>query len=277
MYYFYQNFDSLVLLGHENVAVKQENLQPLTQLKYPLNYRQQVSSPYQSQGLYSGAVNISSEGMITMQADAYGKMILPSGDTISPVLRVKTEQTILDTSKESVSEVENDKGRKLLTYKWYTKGYRYPIFETVECINQNDNTQMFTTAFYFPMQDHLYLDTDPDNLALLDKLWEYTEEDFDNFPDVNLFKDNAENPLNARIYPNPVSDILHVEYTLENDSPVNIMMATIDGKLVKNVYKKKQQAGDQHEEINCSQLLSGAYILKIVADKKVIDGKILKK
>ena len=102
MYYFYQNVDSLVLLGHENVAVKQENMQPLINLKFPLNYGQKISSPYQSQGIYSGAVNITSEGKIMMHADAFGKMILPSGDTINPVLRVKSEQTILDTSKDLV-------------------------------------------------------------------------------------------------------------------------------------------------------------------------------
>lgn len=276
MYYFYQTFDSLVLLGHENVAVKQENLQPLMNLRFPLNYGEQVSSPYQSKGLYSGAVNIQSEGNITMHADAFGKMILPSGDTISPVLRVKTEQTILDTSEGLISEIENDKGRLLKTYRWYTKGYRYPIFETVECINLNDDSQLFTTAFYFPLQDHLYLDTDPDNLALLDELWDYTEEDQENFTDVDLFNEEQEG-LQPRIYPNPVSDILHVEYRLEKDCPVNIIMATIDGKVVKNIYQQQQQAGDQHEEIDCSQLMTGVYLLKIVAGDQTVNGKILKK
>ena len=277
MYYFYQDFDSLVLLGHENTAVRQQNLQPLIHLKFPLNYGQRVSSPYHSQGLYSGVVNISSEGQVTMSADAFGKMVLPSGDTINPVLRVKVEQTILDTSKDLVSEIENDRGRKLLIYKWYTKGYRYPIFETVECINLNDDSQMFATAFFYPPQEHLYLDTDPDNLALLDELWGYTEEDFHNFPDVNLFKDDKNNPINATIYPNPVSDILHVEYTLTADSPVNILLATIDGKVVKSIFRKQQAAGERHEEIDCSMLMQGAYLLKIVAGEKVICGKILKK
>ena len=32
--------------------------------------------------------------MAVIKADAYGKIILPEGDTISPVLRVKTTQTI---------------------------------------------------------------------------------------------------------------------------------------------------------------------------------------
>ena len=68
-----------------------------------------------------------------------------------------------------------------------------------------------------------------------------------------------------------------MEYTLEKDTPVNIIMATIDGKVVKSVLKKQQQAGAQHEEIDCSQLMYGTYLLKIKAGDQVINGKILKK
>ena len=277
MYYFYQTIDSLSLIGYENVAVKQENLLPIINLKFPLNYGGlQASSSYKTRGLYSGTVAIQSEGKITMFADAFGKIVLPSRDTINPVVRVKTQQTILDTSEGLISSIENDKGRLLESYRWYSKGYRYPIFETVECINLNTDSTLFSTAFYFPPQDHLYLDTDPDNLALLDKLWECTTKDYDSFKKVDLFE-NKDNRNNYKIYPNPVQYILNIEYTLEQDSPVNIIMATIDGKVVKNIFKKQQQAGAQYEQVDCSTLMKGAYLLKVVAGNVVINEKILKK
>lgn len=272
-YYFYQTSDSLVLLGHENVAIKQENTIPISQLVFPLNYGQEVTSKYQTKGMYSKVTPVSSKGKIHMTADAFGKMVLPSGDTINPVLRVKTDQTIFDTSKEQTSKSESNQGRLLRSYKWYSKGYRYPIFETVESIDLNTDSTLFTTAFFFPPQDHLYLDTDPENLALLDELWKYTEEDYDNLSEL----EEEQEGLQPRIYPNPVSDILHVEYKLEKDCPVNIIMATIDGKVVKNIYQQQQQAGDQHEEIDCSQLMPGMYLLKIVAGDQMVNGKILKK
>lgn len=277
MYYFYQNLDSLLLIGHENVAVKQENLQPIINLKFPLNYGGiPSSSSYKARGLYSGTVAIQSEGNVIMFADAFGKMILPSGDTINPVVRVKTEQTILDISKDLLSDIENDKGRLLNSYRWYSKGYRYPIFETVECINLNTDSTLFSTAFYFPPQEHLYLDTDPVNLELLEKLWGFTDEGCDNSNSVDLI-DSHDYKRNYKIYPNPVKDILNIEYLQEKDSPVNIIMATIDGKVVKNIFKKRQQAGDQFEQVDCSKLLTGVYLLKVVSGDVVINERIFKK
>lgn len=273
MYYFYQTSDSLVLLGHENVAVKQENLQPIMNLKFPLNYGGIPSqSKYQTQGFYSGSTEIQSEGNITLFADAFGKMILPSGDTINPVLRVKTEQQVIDTSKDVVSA---DKGHLLRTYRWYSKGYRYPIFETVEFIDQKSDSTLFETAFYFPIQDHYYLDTDPENVALLDKLWDYTNDDYDAFKKIDLLNED-DKKLNYSVYPNPVSDILSIEYTLEQDSPVNIILATIDGRVVRNIFRK-QQKGAQLEQIACSNFVTGVYLLKVVAGELVINERIIKK
>ena len=110
---------------------------------------------------------------MTTTADAYGKMILPSGDTLSPVLRVKTIQTIFDIPQDgsSVTFETDNAGKQLETCRWYSKGYRYPVFETIRNINLKDSTEIFKTAFFFPPQDHLYLDTDPENQALLDELW----------------------------------------------------------------------------------------------------------
>lgn len=275
MYYFYQTLDSLLLIGHENVLIKQENIFPVISLPFPLNFGQEVSSNYLTRGLYSNTINVSSEGNIKITADDFGKLILPSGDTINPVLRVKTEQTIFDTTKDIITEDENDQGRILRSYKWYSKGYRYPIFETVESINITDTVTLFSTAFVYPPQEHLYLDTDPENLALLDELWEYAE--YDNpFTDVGLFKDSKDKK-NYSFYPNPVIDMLYVKYTFEKDSPVTISMSTMDGRVVKNTVKKQLQAGEQHEQIDCSMLVAGAYLLKIVAGEVVINEVIIKK
>jgi hypothetical protein len=94
MYYYHLSGDSLSQMGHENPAVKLAYTSPMVLMLYPLNYGQSVSSAYKSKGLYSGTVDIRTQGTMTTIADAYGKLILPSGDTLSPVLRVKTEQTI---------------------------------------------------------------------------------------------------------------------------------------------------------------------------------------
>lgn len=273
MYYYYQTKDSLILLGHENSLNKHENTQPITQMIHPLNYGQKTISEYKSQGLYSGVSPVSSEGEIRIEADAFGIMILPSGDSINPVLRVKTEQTIYDTSGYDNPVVEIDKGRMMRSYKWYAKGYRYPIFETIESIALNNNEKLFTTAFFYPPQEHLYLDTDPENLALLEEYWRFTEK---YASEEGNLTDSDSKQRNYTFYPNPVVDILTIEYELEQSSPVNIILATVVGKVVRNI-NKEQQLGKQMEYIDCSNLSQGIYLLKLVAGDLVINEKIMKK
>ncbi|MBB4037888.1 hypothetical protein GGR21_003809 [Dysgonomonas hofstadii] len=67
---------------------------------------------------------IQPEGVIDTFTDTYGKIILPSGDTLSLVLHVKTKQTILDIpNKYSYNTDSTNNKRKLLeTWRWYSKG-----------------------------------------------------------------------------------------------------------------------------------------------------------
>jgi len=126
MYYYRQTDDSLLQTGHENPSVVLNYTSPLAILRFPLNYGQSISSAYQSKGLYSGTMDIKTEGTVTTTADAYGKMLLPSGDTLDLVLRVKTLQTIFDVPKDGSNTAETgNAGKQLEIYRWYSKGYRY--------------------------------------------------------------------------------------------------------------------------------------------------------
>lgn len=114
-------------------------------------------------------MDIHTQGTVITTADAYGKMILPSGDTISPVLRVKMIQTI---SAKDAADTTPHTDKQLETFRWYSKGYRYPIVEVIRSTATADTIAVFSTAFYYPPQEQLYLDADPVNQTLLDELWE---------------------------------------------------------------------------------------------------------
>jgi len=96
MYYYRLTNDSLLQTGHENPSIKLEYTTPMALMQFPLNYGQSITSDYKSKGLYSGTIDIQTKGTMTTTADAYRKVILPSGDTLSTALRIKTEQVILD-------------------------------------------------------------------------------------------------------------------------------------------------------------------------------------
>ncbi|GAB6121396.1 T9SS type A sorting domain-containing protein [Dysgonomonas termitidis] len=276
MYYYRLINDSLLQQGHENPSVKLAYTSPMVLMRFPLNYGQAVSSAYKSEGLYSGTVNIRTQGTMITKADAYGKMILPSGDTLSPVLRVKTIQTIFDIPDEDsyTTEENTNIGKQLETCRWYSKGYRYPVFETIRNINLADSTEIFSTAFFFPPQDHLYLDTDPENQALLDELWKGTESDIVN-KEVKVV--TLEDIMVCKLYPNPVESMLNVEYELKEDARVSFELYSIEGLPVKKITAKSKTAGNYYENIDCSGLHPKNYVLRITANRVFVNEVVIKK
>jgi len=281
MYYYHLSGDSLLQTGHENPSVKLEYTTPMVLVQYPLIYGQSVISEYTSQGLYSGTIDIQTEGTMTTTADAYGKVILPSGDTLSPVLRVKTEQLILDIPNKYSYKIDSidNRGKLLETCRWYSKGYRYPVFETVRNINIADRTTIFSTAFYYPPQDHLYLDTDPENQALLDELWKNAEnKNNDTSTDNQQGKTvTLEDIMTCKIYPNPVESILNLEYDLKEDARVSFELYSIEGMPVKKISAKSKTSGVYNESIDCSNLNTKNYVLRIIANERFVNEIIIKK
>ena len=269
MYYYRMKDDVLYLLGHENPSVKLRYTQPVAMMAFPANYGQAVaSSGYSSQGMYSGTEAISTKGSVNMQADAFGKLILPTADTINPVLRIKHTRTIEDA--DNITTLE--------TYSWYTKGYRYPLFEIVRSINAEDSTELFSTAFYYPPQEHFYLDSDPENLALLEEMWNLDEQDkANNAPQGKESNTDPEIIISHKVYPNPVSTELTIEYTLKDRSDVHIQLASTNGNIIRTIRKPSLQEGTHTETINCSALMWGSYHIKIMAGTQIISQTIIKK
>ena len=274
MYYLQVQNNSLSVLGHENATTSLKYTPSLLSMTYPTNYNELHQKQYQSKGLYSCRIPFESQGEIKQIADAYGIMILPSGDTLKNVMRVKTVQTIEETIFDVNNNVNTILNMNVENYKWFSKGYRYPIFETIKTIPQDSSANEFFTAFFFPPQEHLYLDTDPDNLAVLDSLWNIDH----NIPDVT---DPTEEQPNANLsynfYPNPVESILTVEYYLEKPSSVTISLYNLDGRLIKTVVKPISSSGIYTEQIDCSSLAKGTYIISIGTGYKVYSDKVVKK
>ncbi|PXV59337.1 putative secreted protein (Por secretion system target) [Dysgonomonas alginatilytica] len=276
MYYYQLKGNQLLLLGHENSTNLLHYTEPVVATTYPTNYKQINTGNYQSEGIYSGRIPFDTKGIITTQADAYGAIILPTGDTLSNVLRIKTIQTISEIIR-SINPAMNDSLEMVVeTYKWYSKGYRYPIFETILATNTTDTTniQKYQTAFFFPPQEHLYLDDDKENLAVLDSLWNIEH----NKEIDNPITNPETNPkLSYNFYPNPVESQLTVEYYQENPAAVTMTIYSMEGKLVKNQLIGKQDRGLHSEYIDCTNLSKGTYILRIQTNEKITSDKFIKK
>ena len=275
MYYLQVKNNSLYVLGHENATTSLKYTPSLLSMAYPTNYNELHQKQYRSKGLYSCRIPFESQGEIKQIADAYGIMILPSGDTLKNVMRIKTVQTIKETIFDVNNNVNTILNMNIENYKWFSKGYRYPIFETIKTIPQDSTTNEFSTAFFFPPQEHLYLDTDPDNLAVLDSLWNIDHK----IPDVTDPTQEQPNAnLSYNFYPNPVESILTVEYYLEKSSSVMISLYNLEGRLTKTIAKPILSSGVYSEQIDCSFLAKGTYVLSIgTSGSKVYSAKLIKK
>lgn len=80
-----------------------------------------------------------------------------------------------------------------------------------------------------------------------------------------------------RVYPNPVTDVLNIEYSLDKDAAISVQLYSLMGSLIKSTGKQKVSAGTHVQYLNCADLSPGTYILKVVAGEKVLSEKVIKK
>ncbi|MDR3056738.1 MAG: T9SS C-terminal target domain-containing protein [Prevotella sp.] len=290
-HYVLQN-DSLLLWGFDNQTTQLHNIQPELLLKFPVNYRDTVQSYYYAHGKYGNRLELDAMGTIETGADAYGMMILPNKDTLKPVLRTHTIKYIVEDIRpindsyyeklESPLVISPDSIDQRLasdsvifvveTFRWYEKGYRYPIFETVRSWEQyrtNDDYEFLNTAFFYPPQEHYYLDNDEENLAIL--------ENEANENENNEIVDPWEG-LTYNIYPNPVkTSPLEVELYLPKPATIQAQLRSTMGTVAVDVNKGYHPAGIYHFQLDAFNLPVGNYILNIWLDEKLISEIIMKR
>ena len=268
MYYYYQTDNRLWVFGHENPLTLLRYFQPLIAGIYPMHYKDSCRYDYQSEGLYSSSVNFSTHGEAQLQADAYGMMILPSGDTLRNVLRTHTVQTICQVFHTG-DTIPVQHRSSIATCKWYSKGYRYPIFETIQTTIPTDSVETvhFETAFFFPPQDHYYLEEDEENLAIVEN-----ENNGGNGGEVDPWEG-----LTYNFYPNPVVTNLEIEIYMPRAGQVRMQLMNRMGLMVWT-----EDFGTWPEGIHTASVYAGAfpvgeYVLNMWFDDYLIGEKIIKR
>lgn len=278
--YYYRLRDSnLMLLGFENPVTLMHYKTPLLVMDYPFNYGNQTNGAFETDGLYSQESPLGTRGGITVKGDARGRMILPSGDTLTHVVRIKTVQSFLEIN--SFSEVsQQPMNMTMESYRWYAPGYRYPIFETVHTLNGNktDNPEFFKTAFFYPPEEHQYLEDDAVNQETLDKQSERMigpdPATSGNSPGDWTLKGSF---WSCHFYPNPVESQLNIVYLLEEGLPVTISLYDMAGQLLKTVSYKDRTAGYYQDTLDCANLSTGNYVCKLAFGAESESHIIIKK
>lgn len=143
MYYFRLENNLLLATGHENPTVQLDYNPRMVSEMYPTVYNSNYKHDFKLTTLYSGKIPGEDHGYTEMLADGYGKIILPSGE-YENVLRIKYTRAYLG----------GESPYNYYIYKWFVKGYRYPVLEVHNIAYQN--SQPFKCSFYLAPERHMY-------------------------------------------------------------------------------------------------------------------------
>ncbi len=82
--------------------------------------------------------------------------------------------------------------------------------------------------------------------------------------------------VNVSLLPNPVNDVLQVNYLLQTNSAVTISVIDISGRKVMNGIIENQYRGKQQMGINVSELANGVYIINISTSQGMYNSRFVK-
>ena len=100
-YYYHLSGDSLLQTGYENPTTISIDEQPELLMKFPVHYGDSTFSYFNANGRYCERLHISAMGTVRTYADAYGMMVLPNGDTMKNVLRIRSLKIIAEAIQAS--------------------------------------------------------------------------------------------------------------------------------------------------------------------------------
>ncbi|MES2690893.1 MAG: choice-of-anchor V domain-containing protein [Bacteroidota bacterium] len=81
------------------------------------------------------------------------------------------------------------------------------------------------------------------------------------------------NEKSFAVYPNPVVDVLNIDFDLKESSDVNISLVDVNGKLIKEFASGKMNSGKQHFTFT-NNLSQGLYFVKVQAGEQSFSKRI---
>jgi hypothetical protein len=247
--YYYHIRDNIhYLTGYENPTSRMHYTEPLPVMVYPVTPGWKAGHNYSAECIYSSTVTMSLHGTYRIEADAAGKMVLPSGDILQDVVRVRSEQTILSDPVESMDSISVD--TRIEKCQWYAPDSPYPVYETVKTVHRKDKTEdTFTAAFYFSPEDQ-----------------------------EGATREDIRKDLPYTVSPNPVQDILNLEFFL----PVSVRNIRLEirdtlGQPVMAEDKGSYPAGNCRLRLSVGSLPNRNYVLNVQLDDYRINEVIMKR
>lgn len=255
-YSYDQRNDTLFMLAYRNRSVKMSFEKPELQMIFPFSYEDSVCSEFEGHGLYFQEMRLTAQGRTFIEADGFGVLITPVGDTLRNVLRVKRLRDYEDIGVDGAR-------MSLENHLWYAPGYRYPVFETVKSttIKNGKSEDDYTTAFYFPLEGMEALENDMGNKEIRETQ-----------------KQDRGVIISCQVTPNPVESISSIVFELSEEALVSLRLCDTMGNLVNYLTTNERFSAGKHQKtIEMAGLRNGNYVMHIRANNYVTSKLIVKK
>lgn len=190
---------------------------PFIKMRYPFGYENNFSGSFSGLYEYAKVPTGTISGTYTVEADAFGTLILPGGKQFETTLRVKTVKDYETVFSNSTQEV------RIITYRWYNQAHRYPLLVLTEYTTTvGENTNVNHQAAY-------------------------------NSNAVNYITPLVTESI--LLYPNPTASSLTLEMNSTLTGALNFEVIDASGRLVRKFEREVISAGQQ--SFNLSNEIKG--------------------
>lgn len=262
-FYIYETLnDTVLLLHYEDRLTRLTFSRPKLSIAFPLSFLDKIFFPYEGHGKYCDDYFINVMGNVAIEADAQGKMVLTEGDTLKHVLRVLTVTTssiAMDADScalDSVSRKQEIEEK----YEWYVRGYRYPLFTTIQRTSYCNLQPVASKSFACRMLpvDLEIEDAVNDSVLVADSL-----------SCINKTREAFHYCVNNS------NGHVTVNYSLNSKATITAIITNIFGHMYYCTRRTEEEGNGYSIEFDCSNLPSGQYILHLNVNGIIYSEKVV--
>lgn len=234
------------IIGAEDNLLAIQYDQPEEWLRFPMTRKDTLSGEFSGKGIYCKQIPIQRHGTYKTAIESVDSMILPEGKVLKEVACLHTERQITDITEYDKMQQEQHH------YRWYAKGYRYPILEAV--ISLRDGQKYEEVMFYCPLEEQEKLESDKENRA----------------ERTRAKAEPSDAPDDDKIFTYKISydgNNITIDYQLEEPARILAILASNKGY----VYQRREQtatAGTGQLDLNTNGLRRGQYVVYLNVNGK---------
>ena len=218
-------------------------------MKYPMQYGYSTSAPFDGYGRYCGDHTVRMKGHVTIEADGWGNLILSDRDTLRNALRIHTTTTTAMAMDAHRAEIDSANLKQEIEekYEWYSPGFRYPVYTTIQKTSFAGTRQVGGSTAAFRLKPEAFgsiSDAVNDSIRAAEK-------------DVKDTKDIFHYHISSG------NSSIDIAYSADTDADVTMILASSMGMQYdkRRIAVANGETGNMH--INTAGLPRGQYIIYI--------------